>query len=130
MELLHKTHVSKGFSILNLSTMIQSHCALSFLHLDFFAWKQWIIQIIKQNEIQPCFCPIISNVDDQTYNCKKETIATWTTNFNSRGSPFSPPSQQQRQQQPTGIAATSAAPNLLNDFFTGKNTVAITSICV
>lgn len=132
MELPHKnTHLKRIFH-----PQLVYHDSITLcveFFLEFFVWKRCTSSKFKQNklEIQSCFVPIISNVDDRTYNGPAKRIrlrgvmshdkriqfrwvsvlATVTTTL-----PATEPTET--EQEPT--AATSAAPNLLNDLFTGK----------
>ena len=125
--------------------MIQSHCVLSFF-LEFFVWKRCTSSKFKQNklEIQSCFVPIISNVDDRTYNGPAKRIRLrgvmshdkrmqfrWVSVLATVTTTLPATAPTATEQEPT--AATSAAPNLLNDLFTGKvwfQVSRITLICI
>lgn len=112
MELPHKnTHLERSFH-----PQLVYHDSITLcveFFLEFFVWKRCTSSKFKQNklEIQSCFVPIISNVDDRTYNGPAKRIRLRGVmshdkriQFNSGGSPFSPPSQppcqQQSQQKP------------------------------
>ena len=112
MELPHKnTHLERIFH-----PQLVYHDSITLcveFFLEFFVWKRCTSSKFKQNklEIQSCFVPIISNVDDRTYNGPAKRIRLRGVmshdkriQFNSGGSPFSPPSQppcqQQSQQKP------------------------------